>query len=61
MRKILPPRRPVLNPITLEIPERKPLFGKLPRKGNANRKLVVVQFDGGPRPYHVTKGWRDGR
>jgi len=58
MRKIFPSRRPVFNPIVSEIPERQPLFGKLPRKNTPNRKLVVAQTPDGPRPYHVTKGWR---
>ena len=47
------------------IPKRQPPFSPLPRKGNANRKLVEVEIKDGEetvrRPYHVTKGWRDGR
>lgn len=65
MRKTLPTIRPVFNPIPVEIPVRQPLFGPLPHKGSAYRKIVEVEIKDGEetvrRPYHITKGWRDGR
>lgn len=65
MRKMLPTNRPVFNPVQAEVPARQPLFGPLPRKGNAYRKRVEVEIKDGEetvrRSYHVTKGWRDGR
>lgn len=40
------------------LPQVKRVAYPIMNKGNAYRRLVIVETKDGPRSYHVTKGWR---